>query len=345
MDYVLVPAHGKPQPLKFGSFKPCRIALMSTKPGCATGVIGATGFVGGAVVLSLTQKYEASVSFVLRLPVGVIEDVHSGIRPNTAELSSQEFRQLDFYDQRTFAPAMSGIKKLFLMRPPANGDVKRWVFPLLDVALRADVKRIVFLSVSGAETRAYLPHAKIEARLAHLASHSKSKVGILRPGFFAQNLLSAYREDISDDDRLYVCAADSRVAFVDTEDFGAAGARALVDGCLDGKAATLTGPSALTFGEVAALLSEALGRPIKYVPASIHGFFCHWVFHKGAGLTEAAIITALHAGLRRGNAESMFQEMSTASDRSATSVAQFFGRFVNAWDRTPGYPKTTRHDV
>jgi len=317
----------------------------STQPGCETGVIGATGFVGGAVVRALGQMNEASVSLVPRLPVGVIESVRNGSRPNTAELSSQKFRQLDFYDERTFAPAMSGIKKLFLMRPPAIGDVKRWVFPLLDVALRAGVERIVFLSVSGAETRAYLPHAKIEARLAQLASHSKLKVGILRPGFFAQNLLSAYREDISDDDRLYVCAADGKVAFVDTDDVGALGALVLVDGSLDGKAAKLTGPSALTFGEVAALLSEALVRPIKYVPASIPGFFCHRVFHRGAGLKEAAIITALHAGLRRGDAESVSQEMSTALNRPATSVAQVIGRSVNAWDRTPNNQKTTKHDV
>ena len=90
---------------------------------------------------------------------------------------------------------MRGLKWLFLMRPPALGDVERWVFPLLDEAVKAGVERIVFLSVVGAETRAYLPHAKVEARLAPLAQRTALTVGILRPGFFVQNLLSAYRED------------------------------------------------------------------------------------------------------------------------------------------------------
>jgi uncharacterized protein YbjT (DUF2867 family) len=99
------------------------------------------------------------------------------------------------------------LKRLFLMRPPAIGNVERWVFSLLDAAMNAGIERIVFLSIASAERRAYLPHAKIEARLALLARRTELKVGILRPGFFTQNQLTAYQEDIKHDDRLYVCAA------------------------------------------------------------------------------------------------------------------------------------------
>ena len=156
-------------------------------------------------------------------------------------------------------------------------------------------------------------------------------MGILRPGFFAQNLLTAYREDIKHDDRLYVCAAAGKVAFVDTEDVGAVCARALVDGSLDGKAATLTGPAALTFDDVATLLSEALKRPIVYRRASILGFFCHRVFERGARLIEAAIITALHAGLRRGDAEAVSPELPEILGRPATPIVEVIARHVDAW--------------
>ena len=250
--------------------------------------------------------------------------------PSDAQLD-QNFRRLDFFDAHTFEPAMVGLKRLFLMRPPAIGNVERWVFPLLDVAVSAGVERIVFLSVAGAETRSYLPHAKIEARLALLARRSELKVGILRPGFFAQNLLTAYREDIKHDDRLYVCAAAGKVAFVDTEDVGALAARALIEGSLDGKAVNLTGPAALTFADVAMLLSEALNRPIVYTRASILGFFCHRVFARGSGLIEAAIITALHAGLRRGDAEAVSLELPEMLGRPATPLSEVIARHVDAW--------------
>lgn len=296
------------------------------------GVIGATGFVGSAVMRALRSAGENPISLVPRLPVQ-----EAAANNFTAQLAlcgattNPTFRQLDFHDQRTFEPAMSGLKCLFLMRPPAIGDVERRIFPLIDIAVTAGVERIVFLSVSGAETRAYLPHAKIEAHLDQLVSRTGMKVGILRPGFFAQNLLSAYREDIQHDGRLYVCAAAGRVAFVDTDDVGAVGARALTQGILDGKAATLTGATALTFDDVAALLSEALGRHIVYTRASIPGFFCHRVFHRGSGLIEAVVITALHAGLRRGDGENTSRSIGDLLGRPATPLADVISRHLDAW--------------
>ena len=305
-----------------------------------TGVIGATGFVGGAVARALRDAGEEVALLVPHAPVP------DSAKPATAKhvprdaffdqnfrRFDQNFRRLDFRDARTFEPAMRGLKRLFLMRPPAIGNVERWVFPLLAEAIKAGVERIVFLSVAGAETRAYLPHAKLEARLAQLTQHTGLKVGILRPGFFAQNLLSAYREDIKHDDRLYVCAAAGKVAFVDTEDVGAVAARALMDGSLDGKAATLTGRCALTFDEVAALLSDALSRRIVYTRASVPGFFCHRVFHRGSNVMEALIITALHASLRRGEAAAVSPELATLLGRPATPMADVIARHVNAWRR------------
>jgi uncharacterized protein YbjT (DUF2867 family) len=295
------------------------------------GVIGATGFVGGAVMRALCNAGEDVLSLVPSEPAEEITDNATAKYTPCDATAKQKFRRLEFFDERTFEPAMRGLKRLFLMRPPAIGDVERWVFPLLDEALKAGVERIVFLSVAGAETRAYLPHAKIEARLALLAQRTGLKVGILRPGFFAQNLLSAYREDIKHDDRLYVCAGSGKVAFVDTEDVGAVAARALIDGSLDGKAVNLTGATALTFDDVAALLSDALSRPIIYSRASIPGFFCHRVFHRGSNLMEAFIITALHAGLRRGDAAAVSQALATLLGRPATPLAEVIARHANAW--------------
>jgi uncharacterized protein YbjT (DUF2867 family) len=296
-----------------------------------TGVVGGTGFVGSAVMRALRDSGDDPISLVPHAPVQDLAykpKAKPGLGDDPVD---HNFRRLDFFDANTFAPAMHGLKRLFLMRPPAIGNVERYVFPLLDAAMSAGVERLVFLSVSGAQTRAYLPHAKIEARLALLARRTELKVGILRPGFFAQNLLTAYRDDIKHDDRLYVCAAAGKVAFVDAEDVGAVGARALIDGCLDGKAATLTGSAALTFEDVAVLLSEALDRHIAYTRASILGFFCHRVFKRDSGLTEAVITTALHAGLRRGDAETVSPELPEIIGRPATPLSDVIARHVDAW--------------
>ena len=274
---------------------------------------------------------EDVISLVPRAPVPDVADNTTTKQASGDAPANRNFLRLEFRDERTFEPAMRGLKRLFLMRPPALGDVERWVFPLLDQAIKAGVERIVFLSVAGAETRAYLPHGEIEARLALLAIRAALTVGILRPGFFAQNLLSAYREDSKHDDRLYVCAGAGKVAFVDTEDVGTVGARALTDGSLDGKAATLTGPCALALDEVAALLSDALSRHIVDTRASFPRFFCHRVLHRDSGLMEALIITALHVDLRRGDAAAISPELATLLGCPATPITKVIARHVNAW--------------
>lgn len=157
-------------------------------------VNGATGFVGGAVLRALRDSGEEPVSLVPHAPVADVADIATAKPVPSAAPVNGNFRRLEFRDECTLQPAMRGLKWLFLMRPPALGDVERWVFPLLDEAVKAGVERIVLLSVVGAETRAYLPHAKVakvEARLAPLAQRTALAVGILRPGFFVQNLLSA----------------------------------------------------------------------------------------------------------------------------------------------------------
>ena len=51
---------------------------------------------------------------------------------------------------------------------------------------------------------------------------------------------------------------------IDARDVAAVAARLLVDGGHAGKAYELSGPTALTYGEVAAILSDVLGRAIAY---------------------------------------------------------------------------------
>ncbi len=291
-------------------------------------VTGASGLVGGAALRALVAEGVAVVASAPRAgeKAAVVDGAETG--------ADIEHRPLDFFDARTFAPFVQGVSSVFLLRPPHIGKVQDTLNAFVDVAVENGVTRIVFLSVAGAETRSYLPHAKVEA---HLAIHAARgvRVGIVRPTFFAQNLLSAYRADIVEDDRVAVCAGDGRVAFVDTDDLGAVAARALIDGVLDGKlgaaAPALTGPAALTFTQLATLLSDALGRPIRYDAVSIPGFF-RLRRKRGDGIMQSVIITALHAGLRNGDAAAVTDAipLSCGASRATTLAIDVAGRPSNA---------------
>jgi uncharacterized protein YbjT (DUF2867 family) len=230
---------------------------------------------------------------------------------------------LDFLDPKTWPSALSGCDRLFLLRPPPISDMERTLIPFVDAAYAAGVQHVVFMSVAGAERRSWVPHRKVELHLERIGRAWT----ILRPGFFAQNVEDAYRRDIVEDDRLYVPAGRGRVAFVDVRDIGDVAALVLDDPSpFRGQALTQTGPRAIGFDELAALLTKALGRAIEYQPAAIAGYAAHLRRHRGMSWTQIAVQTILHLGLRRGDAEAVDPSVERLLGRPARSIESYVGR-------------------
>lgn len=122
--------------------------------------------------------------------------------------------QFDFSQPASWPSALECIDWVFLMRPPQLTNMSTTLNPFIDAAYSAGVKHVVFLSVAGAENRPWVPHRKVEDHL----KETGTAWTILRPGSFAQNLGDAYLRDIVEDDRLFVPAAQGRVAFLDVAD-------------------------------------------------------------------------------------------------------------------------------
>ncbi|RYE83337.1 MAG: SDR family NAD(P)-dependent oxidoreductase, partial [Myxococcales bacterium] len=196
----------------------------------------------------------------------------------------------------TFAAAVEGVDGVFLLRPPALASMRETLAPFVDAALAHGVGHVVFLSVAGAANNALLPHHAVEQHL----RVSGARWTLLRPGFFADNLGHSYRRDLLEDDQLYVPVGHGRVAFVDVRDVAEAAAETLARPDTHAQRAyTLSGPAALSFGQVGELLTEELGRPIRYVEATVSDYVRH-LRRRGVPLTPALIQTVLHAGLRHG---------------------------------------------
>jgi uncharacterized protein YbjT (DUF2867 family) len=190
----------------------------------------------------------------------------------------------------------------------------------------AGVEHVVFSSVVGAGTNRVVPHHRIER---HLRASGLAWT-ILRPGFFAQNLGGAYRSDIARG-RIHVPAGDGRVAFVDVRDLGALAAAILTDPAPHaGRAHTVTGPSAVTFAEVAELLSRELGRAVVYEPASAMGY----LRHLGAGglpIPQRLVQAVLHLGIRRGDAERVDPTLGQLLGRPPRTIATYIHDHAHLW--------------
>lgn len=236
--------------------------------------------------------------------------------------------RLDYRDPATFAAAVDGARGLFLLRPPAIADVEHTLLPFIDEARRRGVQHIVFLSVAGAGKNPLVPHHAVERHLAPTSGWT-----VLRPGFFAQNLGDAYRRDIVEDARIYVPAGRGRAAFVDVRDLAELAATIFASPqAHEGRAYTLTGPEAIDFAGAASCLSEALGRPIRYEPASILGYVRH-LRRRGMPWAQVGVQAVLHAGLRFGQAERVDPTLERLLGRRPRTVRAYVQDHRAIWER------------
>ena len=211
-------------------------------------ITGAPGNVGTSVVESLTQEGHR-----VRVAAWDLSAAHAAFG------GGAEYVRFDFEDPGTYAAALDGVKRLFLVRPPHLAAVERQINPFVEAARTAGVEHVVLLSVMGAEHVSILPHARIEKAI--LASGMAYT--FLRPAFFFQNLSTTFRRMIAETGEIALPLGRSRMSWVDARDIGVAAAIALTRMEHRNRAYTLT-EQAYTVAELAEVFTHGLGRPIRY---------------------------------------------------------------------------------
>lgn len=212
-------------------------------------VTGATGTVGASVVQRLLDR-EVPVIAAAR------NDADAALLPHGVLA-----RQFDFDSTPAeLYAALDGADRLFLMRPPPIADVQRYLFPLIDAAMRRDIRQIVFLSLQGVQANRRTPHYAVETYLRQV----RAPFTFLRPNFFMQNLSTTYADRIRATGEIFVPAGRSRTAFIDARDIGRVAAEVFTAAGHLGRAYTLSGEQSLSYQRVAKTMSSVLGRPIRY---------------------------------------------------------------------------------
>jgi uncharacterized protein YbjT (DUF2867 family) len=278
-------------------------------------VTGAAGNVGSATSAALKKA---------GIPVRLADRTTDRLEPSPGT----QVARLDFLDTTTFDSAVDGCDALFLLRPPPISRMRHTLNRLIDVAANHDVQHVVFSSVAGADRNKIVPHHRVETHL----HASGLPFTILRPGFFAQNLGDAYRDDIRQDRRLFVPAGDGRVAFLDVRDLGEVAAAIFSDpGAHIGQGYTLTGPNAVTFQEVADILTNELHRPVRYEKTGIPSYFRH-LQKRGLPLPQIIVQTILHNGLRNGNAEHVDHTLDRLLSHPPRTLRTYVHDHRHLWD-------------
>jgi uncharacterized protein YbjT (DUF2867 family) len=83
-----------------------------------------------------------------------------------------------------------------------------------------------------------------------------------------QKLVNFMGTSIKGESAFYDSAGEARISHIDARDIAAVAARVLSESGREGMAYDLSGPHALTYPEMAEVLSRALGRAITFVSVS-----------------------------------------------------------------------------
>ncbi|MEO6325583.1 MAG: SDR family oxidoreductase [Thermoanaerobaculia bacterium] len=207
-------------------------------------ILGASGTVGSEIVRQLPAKgaaFRGAYHDPAKAPAGV------------------DAVAVDLTKGDSVEAALRGVDTLFLLSP-SQGELERNVVAL---AAKAGTKRIVKLSVWGAEDD--FSFARIHRPVETAIQASGLAWTFLRPNGFMQNMASYAGPSIRAQSAFYGSTGEARISHVNVRDIAAVAATALTEPGHEGQVYTLSGPEALSYGEVAAKLSAAAGTDIRYV--------------------------------------------------------------------------------
>jgi uncharacterized protein YbjT (DUF2867 family) len=214
-------------------------------------VTGASGLVGGVVVRQLAAQ-GVPLRALVRSP-----DQAAALAGPTVQTVVADFARPD-----TLGPLLEGVTRAFLV---SHHDVRQVELQgnFVEAARRAGPVHVVKLSglgtAPGSPLRSGRWHAETEAQI----RAAGLPWTFLHPPYFMQNLLRA-APAIAARGVLAAAMKDGRIAMVDARDVAAVAAAALTVPGHAGQTHVITGSEAVSHAMAAAVLSQAVGRPIVY---------------------------------------------------------------------------------
>lgn len=274
------------------------------------------------LVLNATGKVSSLV--VTKLAARGVPVVAASRSPSASTAGVQRVR-FDYADPSTYEAALDGVDRLFWVSPPLVVDSQALTAPFLDLASKR-VKKLVLMTAAGVETSDQIPLRRIEL---DVERRGPAFVHI-RPTWFMDNFHTFWVGGIKQAGVIALPAAEGRTAFVDARDIAAAAAAALVRDDIENRAFTITGPESLTYGEAAAVLTQAAGRPIRYEPIDDAAFIAAGAA-VGIDPVYGKLLTDLFAVVRAGWSPAPTTSVQELTGQPSRTLAAYARDFAAAW--------------
>ena len=271
-------------------------------------VVGASGTVGSELSRLLAAQGEAVRKATSRVP-------------QTADQV-----QVDLVTGAGLKAAFDGVDRAFFLAPPGHADQEALLAPLIEEAKARGLKKVVLMTAMGANADEAAPMRKAERRL----EATGLPFNIIRPNWFMQNFHTFWLHGIQTAGQIFLPVGQAKGSFIDARDIAAVAAKLLTTETFANREFDLTGGRALDHAEVAAILTQATGRPIGFTDitpeAMLQGLL-------GAGLPRdyAEFLVLILGYFKAGYSERITDAVQAITGRAPRTLAQYAADYRSAW--------------
>ncbi len=268
-------------------------------------VTGATGSLGGRVARRL-----AAAGVPQRL---LVRDAARAPRLPGAEVAVAEYGDPDAVRR-----ALDGALTVLMVSASESPDRVDRHRAFVDAAAAVGVGHLIYTSFAGAAEDAVFTLARD-----HWATEEHIRTSGPAYTFLRDNLYADFlRFMVGDDGVLRGPAGDGRAAVVAQDDIADAAAAVLRDPAPHaGRTYDLTGPEALSFAEIAAVLSRVTGRAVRYQPETVTEAYASRASY-GAPDWQVDAWVSTYTAVAAGELATVSPDVEQLTGHPATSLAE-----------------------
>ncbi len=219
-------------------------------------ITGATGNVSSGIIAKLKGSGH-SLRALVRNPEKAAALKEQGVEVHVGDLEKPW----------TLGAAFAGADTVWILSPPGPRAPEQSSNALW-AARQGGAKHVVRMSAVGAAHKAPTINSRLHALSDAELAASGISFTILKPHFFAQNLMMTAKS-VTEQGVIYFAMADGKMGIIDSRDISDFAAHVLTTPGHEGKTYTITGPASLSINEMAAMIGAAVGKEVKYVAVPV----------------------------------------------------------------------------
>lgn len=182
-------------------------------------------------------------------------------------------RRGDFDEQTGLAEALRGADRMLMISGTRVGFREPQHRAAIEAAKQAGVRHIVYTSFIGAVESNPSLAVKDHVTTERMLRDSGLDWTVLRDAQYADAVVEAMAPLLVASGEMTSIAGDGRMAFVCRDDCVAAAVAVLRGTGHEGQVYQLTGPDLVSYREVAALVADVIGRPVRFTVTDEEGLY------------------------------------------------------------------------